>query len=89
MLARAALDHVPPFFGFRTFSEVVSNYPWGRSRKDAIEHLEKSARKIADVHLHTAVGPEEVLPNRAQVTLARSLDLLLGEITKLLKSSRP
>ena len=55
-LTRALLDHVPPLFGCRTFLEVVSNHPWGRSRKDAMVHLQNSARRIADIHLHTPAG---------------------------------
>ena len=83
MLTRAVLDHVPPVFGFHNFSEVVNNYKWGPSRRDAMDHLEKSARKIADVHLHTHASVAEVLPNQAQVNFGPSLDVLLGEVVKL------
>jgi hypothetical protein len=86
MLTRAVVDHIPPFFGLRSFSEVVSNYSWGRSRTDAMEHLEKSARKVADVHLHSAAAAEQVLPNRAQVNFGPSLDVLLAEVVKLLRN---
>src|SRR5262249_19419363 len=54
ILTRAVLDYVPPVFGYRNFVEVVNNYPWPRSQKDALSHLENSARKIADLHLHTS-----------------------------------
>lgn len=85
MLARAVLDHVPPFFGHRTFAEVVANYAWGRSRKDAIEHLENAARKVADVHLHANASRSFGLPNQAQVNFGPSLDLLLAEVASLLQ----
>jgi hypothetical protein len=88
MLTRALLDHVPPLFGFRTFAEVVSNYAWGPSRRDAMEHLEKSARKIADVHLHSRASATEVLPNRAQVSFGPALDVLLGELLVRLQGSK-
>ena len=87
MLTRALVDHVPPLFGFKTFAEVSSNYPWGRSRKDAMEHLEKSARKIADVHLHSQASASEVLPSRAQVSFGPPLDVLLGELVRLKQGS--
>jgi hypothetical protein len=89
MLTRALLDHVPPLFGFITFAEVSSNYAWGRSRRDAMEHLEKSARKIADVHLHSRASTAEVLPNRAQVGFGPALDVLLGELVVRLPGATP
>ena len=85
MLTRSILDHVPPFFGHRTFSEVVNSHSWGRSRRDAMDHLQNSARKIADVHLHTTASRDEILPNQAQVNFGPSLDVLLEELVRLLK----
>jgi hypothetical protein len=89
MLTRSVLDHVPPFFGHRTFSEVVNNHSWGPSRRDAMDHLQNSARKIADVHLHTTASRDEILPNQAQVNFGPSLDVLLGELVRLLKGAVP
>lgn len=89
MLTRSVLDHVPPFFGLRTFNEVVSNYSWGPSRKDAMDHLQNSARKIADVHLHTRASGDEVLPNQAQVNFGPTLDVLLGEVVRILRRPVP
>ncbi|MEQ1758236.1 MAG: hypothetical protein ABL986_07955 [Vicinamibacterales bacterium] len=85
MLTRAVLDHVPPFFGVGTFNEVVHNYSWGRSRQDAMMHLQNSARKIADLHLHSKASADEILPNQAQVNFGPTLDVLLAEVIKLLK----
>jgi hypothetical protein len=86
MLARAVLDHVPPLFGLRTFAEVVSSYAWGRSRRDAMDHVENSTRKVADLHLHSVATRHELLPNQAQVNFGPTLDVLLGEIVKLLNT---
>ena len=81
MLTRAVLDCVPTCFGMKTFAEVVNNYSWGRSKRDAMDHLQNSARKIADLHLHGG-GAEDVLPSQAQVNFGPSLDLLLAEVLK-------
>jgi hypothetical protein len=84
MLIRAILDHIPPIFGFSTFSEVANQYPGGRSFKEIMVRLDKTSRKIADMHLHQHVHDKEVLPNKVQVNFSNELDILLGEIDKLL-----
>lgn len=86
MLTRAVLDHVPPIFGVRNFSEVANNYAGAKSFKDSMAHLDRSARKIADAHLHTQIRAQETLPNEVQVDCARDLDVLLGEIVRLLRT---
>jgi len=48
-------------------------------------HLDKSSRKIADAFLHTHIRNKEVLPNKTQVNFSRDLDVLLGEIVRILK----
>lgn len=86
MLGRAILDHVPPIFGCKSFSEVANNYSSGsKSFKQSMEHLEKSLRKIADAYLHVQIRKSEVLPNRTQVNFSSDLDVLLAEIVRLLK----
>lgn len=86
MLARAVLDHIPPIFGLNAFSQVSNNYSAPRSFKESMEHLEKSLRKIADTHLHQQIRKSEVLPSQAQVNFSRELDVLLGEVVRVLKS---
>jgi len=86
MLGRAILDHVPPIFGSKSFSEVANNYSSGsKSFKQSMEHLENSLRKIADAYLHVQIRKSEVLPNRTQVNFSSDLDVLLAEIVRLLK----
>ena len=84
MLIRALLDHVPPIFGLKTFSEVANNYAGGgRSFKDSMQHLEGASRKIADGHLHGVIRKKENLPTAHQVNCAQLLDVLLSEIIRI------
>lgn len=83
-LTRAIIDHVPPIFGLATFAQVASNYGGGKSFKESMRHLENSARKIADSHLHLQIRSKEVLPTPTQVDFSRELDVMLGEIVRIL-----
>lgn len=85
MLTRAIIDHVPPLFGYETFKEVANNYAGTKSFKDSMQILNNSVRKIADSHLHTHIRASEVLPTRIQVDCARELDVLLGEMIRILQ----
>jgi hypothetical protein len=85
MLTRALIDHIPPIFGFNSFSNVASNYAGAKSFKEQMEHLQNSSRKISDAHLHIQSRPREILPNRTQVNFANDIDVLLSEIIRLLK----
>ena len=84
-LTRALLDHVPPIFACKAFSEVANNYTGSKSFKESMMHLEKSSRKIADQYLHTQVRQSESLPNQTQVNFSNDIDVLLGEIVRVLK----
>ncbi|TFW40904.1 hypothetical protein [Pseudomonas fluorescens] len=84
MLVRSIMDHVPPIFSFKTFTEVASNYGGGgKSFKSSMEHLQKSLRNIADSHLHTPIRSRESLPTASQVDFKAALDQLLGEIVRI------
>jgi len=84
MLTRGLLDHVPPLFGVKSFSEVANNYVGGsKSFKDTMLHLDTAAKKIADGLLHTQIRKSETLPTAQQVNFAPALDLLLGEIIRI------
>ncbi len=48
-LTRALLDHVPPIFACKAFSEVANNYPGSSSFKNSMLHLEKSSRSRGSV----------------------------------------
>jgi len=85
MLVRSILDHVPPIFGCNSFAEVANNCKGTRSFKSQMQHLEVSSRKIADSYLHTQIRNKESLPNSTQVDFSNDLDVLLGEIHRLLK----
>ena len=82
---RAIIDHIPPIFGFKNFSEVVNNYNRGRSCKELIERLDKSSRKLADIYLHKQISKKEDLPNFTQINYSAELDILLSEIINKLK----
>lgn len=85
-LTRALLDHVPPIFGVRSFAEVANNYAGGgRSFKDSMDHLQNSARRIGDAHLHVQIRNSESLPTSTQVNFANDLDVLLAEIVRILR----
>ena len=84
ILVRTILDHIPPIFGFKCFSQVASNYSGGKSFKAVMQKLD-SAREIANSYLHSPVRAFESLPNSNQVEFKIELDVLLGEICRILK----
>jgi len=84
MLTRGLLDHVPPLFGYNTFSEVANNYSGGgKSFKEVMQHLENAARKVADAHLHMPIRKSETLPTAQQINFGSQLDVLLAEIVRI------
>lgn len=87
MLTRAVLDHVPPIFSCKSFTEIANNYGDGnKSFKESMQHLENSSRKIADAHLHGQIRQKESLPNKTQVNFSSDLDVLLAEVARVLKT---
>jgi site-specific recombinase XerD len=86
LLLRAIIDHVPPLFGKKTFTEVANNYSAGKSFSDSMKHLDKSLRNVADAHIHVQIRQKEVLPAFNQVDFRADLDVLLGEIIRVLKA---
>jgi hypothetical protein len=52
---RALLDHVPPLFGYQTFSAVVSSHPWGRTDKRYVGRL-STFRDQGDDALHRPIS---------------------------------
>lgn len=85
MHTRAIIDHVPPIFECKSFSEVTSNYGGTRSFKEAMATLDTTSRKIADHYLHAQIRKAEVLPNATQVDFSNAIDLLLAEVGRVLK----
>lgn len=85
MLVRAVTDHAPPIFGCKTFNEVANNYSGAKSFRGSMQHLNLSLRNVADAHLHVQIRSSEVLPTGPQVDFRADLDVLLGEIVRVLK----
>jgi hypothetical protein len=84
-LTRTLLDHVPPVFALDTFAQVANHYSGGgRSFSGSMKHLETSARHIADGHLHGRIRKKESLPTRTQVNFSSDIDVLLGEVVRVL-----
>ena len=86
MLVRAIVDHVPPIFEYEKFEEVANNYKCEKSFKKSMQHLNSSLRNIADGYLHIKTRNSEVLPTQQQVNFSPDLDVLLGEICRILKT---
>lgn len=85
MLVRAILDHVAPIFGMTKFTEVANNYAGPQSFGKSMRNLEQSSRNIADQYLHVQVRASETLPTSVQVDFSPDLDVLIGEIVRILK----
>jgi hypothetical protein len=84
-ITRAILDHVPPAFDVRSFGEVASNYSGTKSFRESAAHLEKASRKISDALLHGHIRRNEILPTLAQVDARQQLDVVLGEVVRILR----
>ncbi len=89
LLARTVINHVPPVFGFNTFSEVANNYggdpKTNKSFKQIARRLEEAARSIGDKIAHETMRPVESLPSAAQVDFSPEFDVLLEEVARLLR----
>lgn len=85
ILVRTILNHVAPIFEFSNFSEVANNYKCEQSLKTSLQHLENSSRTIADGYLHIPARKKEILPTATQVNFSQDLDVLLGEVVRILK----
>jgi hypothetical protein len=84
MLIRALLDHVPPIFKKKSFTEIANNHG-SKSFRDTMLNLENFSRKIADGMMHTQIRRKENLPNKTTVDCKSALDILLGELINQLE----
>lgn len=84
-LLRTLLDHVPPILGHQTFKEVANNFA-RRSVKESFVRLEKSSRDISNSLLHDTIRQSVDMPTRTRVNFSHDLDVLLGEICRLLNT---
>ena len=83
-LIRILLDHIPPIFGCRDFNEVANNYKTGKSVKKSLKNLQDTSRNISDGLLHQVIRRTESLPNLNQVNFSAEIDVLLGEIVRII-----
>ncbi len=65
LLIRAIINHVPPLFGHRAFSQVVAGS--SRSVKGILGPLEEGARDIGDLHSHEIVDAYSTPPTKNQI----------------------
>lgn len=84
MLVRAIKDHVPPVFSATNFAGVFNSS--SKSVKGNLERLENSLKHIADGQLHSHIRNSEVLPTDVQVDFRNDLDVLLGEVVRMVKA---
>jgi len=87
-ITRAILDHVPPIFGCKNYTEMINNFPFQKSIKKNLENLDKSLRNIADTHLHAQISKKEILPTEQQINFSNDLDVLLGEIIRIINKRK-
>ena len=83
-LVRAIADHTPPIFRFDSFSKVWNNASIAKSTRDSFRNLDTHSRNIADAYLHIQARKSETLPTSTQVDFSQSLDVLLGEVVRVL-----
>lgn len=82
LLLRAIADHVPPIFGAKSFADYANSIV-AKSHKGSMQHLQVSLRNIADGLLHNQIRTRETLPSATQVDFRQDLDVLLGEILRV------
>jgi len=79
LLLRAIINHVPPVFGFTSFSQVVAQS--GRSVKSILSRLEDDARPMADLHTHVPMRRKDYLPTKNQLESYKApFEVLIQEI---------
>ncbi|MBL7913956.1 MAG: hypothetical protein JNL49_02820 [Bacteroidia bacterium] len=79
MLTRAIIDHIPPLFNAKNFSEFVANLK-GTSFKSIMTKLDQTSRKIADISLHQSIEKKEILLTETQVNVFAELETLINKI---------
>ncbi len=85
LLIRAIINHVPPLFGQRTFTQVVASA--GKSVKAILRQLEEGARDIGDLHTHEIVDGYSSPPTKNQIEPYKPpLEVLYKEIERRLGS---
>lgn len=88
LVTRALIDHISPIFEFNTFREFANGYKSEkneRSFKKSMMHLDISLRNIGDSSIHSQARRSESLPTETQIDFRNDLDVLIGEIIRVLK----
>lgn len=86
LLIRAIINHVPPLFGQRKFSQVVANS--GRSVRSILSQLEEGARDIGDLHSHEIIDGYSTPPTKNQIEPYKPpFEVLYREIERRLQST--
>ncbi|MFC4328697.1 hypothetical protein ACFPC0_12790 [Streptomyces andamanensis] len=83
-IVRAIIDHIPPIFGFIKFSEVHSNWAWGRTDKNYMLKL-SDFRSTADDVLHRQISSNVDLIEIEDLPPRTWLNRLLQECVQQLK----
>lgn len=81
MLIRGILDHIPPLLGCKTFDEVVSSYPWGKSDVKYMEKLLDFKNEGHDA-LHRQISGDADLLEMDAIPSNNRLNRLLQECLK-------
>jgi hypothetical protein len=85
---RTLLHHIPPIFGYDTFAQVAANHGGNKTKKSFkgnAGNLLNSLKHIADNNLHQKAGKAATMPNQIQVNFSPDLDVVLGEVIRILK----
>jgi hypothetical protein len=73
MIVRAIIDHVPPIFKVKNFSEVANNYKGSQSFKKAMGHLNNSLKNIANSHLHVQIRKKKSYQQKSKLIFLQIL----------------
>ncbi len=84
MIGRTIINHIPPIFDAKTFTEVANNIA-GSSLKKSLRLLDESLKNIVDRILHEQIKKTETLPSEAQIDFKQIFDVVLEAIVRLLK----
>lgn len=86
MLIRAIMDHIPPLFGHKLFSQVASQFPGIRTDKAYVKALGDN-RLLGDDVLHRHIGEQLPRITMHEVPARIFLDALLRGVVTVLRTA--